>query len=68
MGVCHDFPSCISAGETIEEAQVMATEALNGRIDLTVEDGDSIPNPSPLEIIISDDDHKDATAFLGSTN
>ena len=29
-----------------------------------LEDGDSIPKPSPLEIIINDDAHKDATAFL----
>ncbi len=60
----YDFPGCISAGETIEEAQIMATEALNGHIELIIEDGDFIPNPSSLEVIISDDDHQDAIAFL----
>lgn len=60
----YDFPGCISAGETIEEAQAMATEALNGHIQLMLEDGDSIPKPSSLEVIISDNDHKDAIAFL----
>ena len=60
----YDFLGCISAGETIEEAQIMATEALNGHIELMLEDGDAIPNPSPLEIIIRDDDHQDAIAFL----
>ena len=44
----YDFPGCISAGETIEESQTMATEALNGHIALMLEDGDSIPNPSSL--------------------
>ena len=60
----YDFPGCISAGETIEEAQEMATEALNGHIELMLEDGNYIPNPSPLEVIIKDNDHQDATAFL----
>ena len=60
----YDFLGCISAGETIEEAQIMATEALNGHIEFMLEDGDSIPDPSPLESIILDDDHKDAVAFL----
>ena len=60
----YDFLGCISAGETIEEAQIMATEALQGHIEFMLEDGDSIPDPSPLETIILDDDHKDAVAFL----
>ena len=43
----HDFLGCISAGEMIvqwyvkdmiEEAQIMATEALNGNIELMLED------------------------------
>jgi predicted RNase H-like HicB family nuclease len=60
----YDFPGCISVGETIEEAQKMAIEALNGHIELMLEDGDFIPNPSPLEVIIKDQDHQSATAFL----
>lgn len=60
----YDFPGCISVGETIEEAQIMATEALNGHIELMLEDGDFIPNPSPLEVIIKDQYHQSATAFL----
>jgi predicted RNase H-like HicB family nuclease len=60
----YDFPGCISVGETIEEAQKMATEALNGHIELMLEDGDFILHPSPLEVIIKDQDHQSATAFL----
>ena len=60
----YDFSGCISVGKTIEEAQEMATEALNAHIELMLEDGDFIPNPSPLEVIIQDIDHQDAIAFL----
>ena len=60
----YDFLGCISTGKNIEEAQIMATEALNGHIEFMLEDGDSIPDPSGLETIILDDDHKDAVAFL----
>lgn len=60
----YDFPGCISAGSTIEEAREMATEALMGHISLMIEDGDNIPSPSLLEQILADNDHQDATAFL----
>lgn len=60
----YDFPGCISAGETIEEAKLMATEALKGHINLMQQDGESIPPPSTLETILSDEDHQDALAFL----
>ena len=59
----YDFPGCISAGETIEEAKRMATEALTGHIDLMVADGAVIPQPSTLESILKDKDHQDAVAF-----
>jgi len=60
----YDFPGCISAASTIEEASTMATEALTGHIELMIEDGDLIPEPTPLEIIICNPDHQDAIAFL----
>lgn len=60
----YDFPGCISVGETIEEAKKMATEALTGHISIMLEDGDFLPNPSPLEVIIKDANHQDAIAFL----
>lgn len=60
----YDFPGCISAGETIEEAKTMATEALKGHLALMLADGDEIPNPSTLETILTDTDHQDAVAFI----
>ncbi|WP_017294802.1 type II toxin-antitoxin system HicB family antitoxin [Geminocystis herdmanii] len=60
----YDFPGCISAGETIEEAKTMATEALKSHIALMLADGDEIPHPSTLETILIDRDHQDAVAFM----
>ena len=60
----YDFPGCITAGVTIEEAHDMANEALTGHIALMVADGDEIPPPSPLEIVLTDPDHQEAIAFL----
>ncbi|MDJ0730301.1 MAG: type II toxin-antitoxin system HicB family antitoxin [Crocosphaera sp.] len=59
----YDFPGCISAGESIEEAKIMGKEALTGHIDLMIADGDVIPKPSTLESILKDQDHQDAVAF-----
>ncbi|MGK7945998.1 MAG: type II toxin-antitoxin system HicB family antitoxin [Microcystaceae cyanobacterium] len=60
----YDFLGCISAGETIEEARKMATEALIGHLTFMIEDGDQIPQPSTLETILTDQDHQDAIAYL----
>ena len=60
----YDFVGCISLGETIESAKIMAKEALQGHIEVMLEDGDDIPLPFPFEQIINNDDHKDAVAFL----
>jgi predicted RNase H-like HicB family nuclease len=52
-----DFPGCITAGVTLEDARRMATEALA----LHVEDGDAIPEPSGRDAILADL-HPDAVA------
>ena len=44
-----DFPGCVSAGETIEEALAMGAEALQFHIDGMAEDGEDIPAPLDLE-------------------
>lgn len=59
-----DFPGCITAGKTLEEAKDMATEALQGHIDCMAEYGEEIPDPSSLEKVMGDSDNKDAVAFL----
>ena len=41
-----DFPGCVSAGETLEEAVLGAQEALSGHVALMIADGDELPKPT----------------------
>jgi predicted RNase H-like HicB family nuclease len=59
-----DFPGCVTAGKTLEEARRMAAEALNLHLAGVLEDGEPIPEPSSLDAIMADPDNRDATAFL----
>lgn len=59
-----DFPGCISAGATIEEARRMAEEALELHVRGMAEDGDALPAPSSLKTIMADPDSENAVAFL----
>jgi predicted RNase H-like HicB family nuclease len=43
-----DFPGCVTAGRTLEEARRMAAEALAMHIAGMIEDGDVVPDPSNL--------------------
>jgi predicted RNase H-like HicB family nuclease len=44
-----DFPGCITAGRTLDEAKEMALEALNGQIEVTREAGEPVPASSGLD-------------------
>jgi predicted RNase H-like HicB family nuclease len=59
-----DFPGCITAGSTLEEARAMAEEALAFHIEGMIEDGDPIPVPSSLDEIMADSHNIGAVAFL----
>ena len=59
-----DFPGCISAGETLEDARRMALEAVLLHIEGLIEDGEAIPAPSTLDEIMTDPHHRDAVAVL----
>jgi predicted RNase H-like HicB family nuclease len=59
-----DFPGCITAGRTLEEAHRMAAEALALHIAGMIDDGEAIPDPSPLDALADDPDRKGAVAFL----
>lgn len=59
-----DFPGCITAGNTIDEAKNMAQEALSLHIHGLMEDGEPLPEPSKLEEIMNDPDFSDAAAYL----
>ncbi len=59
-----DFPGCITAGSSIDEAKDMAHDALSLHIKGLLEDGDNIPAPSKLEDIMEDPNYSDAVAIL----
>ncbi len=59
-----DFPGCITAGSTLEEARRMAAEALAFHIEGMREDREEIPEPSTLDDLHGDTAMKGAVAFL----
>ncbi len=59
-----DFPGCITAGTTLDDARRMAAEAIQLHIEGMIEDGETIPAPSRLEDIMADPHHRDAVAVL----
>ena len=61
-----DFPGVITAGTSLDEARVMAEEALALHIEGLVEDGETIPEPSTLEKAMSDPDNRSGVAILVS--
>lgn len=59
-----DFPGCITAGSTLDEARAMAGEALAFHVDGMLEDGEAIPEPSSLTDIMADPQNRDGVAVL----
>ncbi|HYM31009.1 MAG TPA: type II toxin-antitoxin system HicB family antitoxin [Candidatus Cybelea sp.] len=59
-----DFPGCVTAGRTLDEARASAIEALALHIRGMIEDGEAIPVPSSLEQVMADKDNVDAVAVL----
>ena len=59
-----DLPGCVTAGRTLDEARVMATDALAQHLQGMIEDGDAIPEPSSLEMVMADPDNRDGVATL----
>jgi predicted RNase H-like HicB family nuclease len=59
-----DFPGCITAGQSIDEAKDLAQEALTLHIQGMLEDGEQLPAPSKLEEIMAAADYADAVAYL----
>lgn len=59
-----DFPGCITAGETLDEALRRAPEALALHIGGMEEDGDDIPAPSALDRVIANPENRDAVAVM----
>jgi len=63
-----DFPGCVTAGRTLEEARRMAVEALTLHIEGMVEDDEVVPAPSNLDALANDPDMKGAVAVLVSVD
>ncbi len=63
-----DFPGCVTAGKTLEEARRMAAEALALHIEGMAEDGEAIPEPSTIDDVAEDPAMKGAVAFLVSVD
>jgi predicted RNase H-like HicB family nuclease len=59
-----DFPGCISAGATLDEARGMAEEALTFHIEGMVADGLPLPEPSTLEAVMAEAENRDGVAIL----
>lgn len=59
-----DFPGCITAGSTLDEARAMAEEALTFHVEGMLEDGEGIPEPSSLTDIMADTQNRDGVAVL----
>jgi predicted RNase H-like HicB family nuclease len=59
-----DFPGCITAGKTIDEAKDLAYEALLLHWEGLREDGEPLPAPTNLEDIVANPENADAMAFL----
>jgi predicted RNase H-like HicB family nuclease len=59
-----DFPGCVSAGVTLEEAKKMAQEAVISHIQMLKEMHEEVPVPTSLEEIMSCPDNRNAMAFL----
>ncbi len=59
-----DFPGCVTAGSTLDEARAMADEALRFHVEGLLEDGEALPEPQSLEAIMADPTNLEAVAFL----
>jgi predicted RNase H-like HicB family nuclease len=59
-----DFPGCVTAGATLEEARIMAQEAVSLHIDGLMEDGETLPAASSLDEILADPNNAGSIAVL----
>jgi predicted RNase H-like HicB family nuclease len=59
-----DFPGCITAGETLNEAHALAAEALSFHIEGMLADGEPLPAPTPLERVMADVANRDGAAIV----
>jgi predicted RNase H-like HicB family nuclease len=63
-----DFPGCVTAGKSLDEARRKAPEALAFHIAGMMEDGEKIPKPSSIDDLVADPARQNAVAFLVTTD
>lgn len=59
-----DLPGVISAGSTLDEARDMGAEALALHLEGMAAEGEAVPEPSSLEVVMADRANRDAVAIL----
>jgi predicted RNase H-like HicB family nuclease len=59
-----DFPGCVTAGSTLQEAFAMAEEALAGHVEAMMEEGEVIPEPSDADAVMADPENRDGVVVL----
>ena len=59
-----DFPGCVSAGSTLDEALAMGREALKGQIGVLTEAARPIPEPSNADTVMAIEENRDGVAVL----
>lgn len=59
-----DFPGCVAAAKTLDEARELAIEALTLHIAGMKEDGAPLPAPSSLEEVMHHRENRDGVAIL----
>ncbi|KUM24130.1 hypothetical protein AU467_06785 [Mesorhizobium loti] len=59
-----DFPGVITAGVSMDDACKLAQQALAFHVDALVDDGGTIPEPSSIEKVMADKDHRSGVPIL----
>jgi predicted RNase H-like HicB family nuclease len=59
-----DLPGVVSAGVDLDEARLMAAEALALHLEGMAAEGEAAPEPSSLEAVMSDPVNRDGVAVL----
>ena len=49
---------------TLDEAVAMGREALEGHVEMMAEDGEAVPEPTSMEVILADPENRDGTPVL----
>ncbi|OOH89521.1 hypothetical protein BMT54_06410 [Pasteurellaceae bacterium 15-036681] len=63
--IVPDIPGCFSAGDTLDEAYANVKEAIMGHLELLVEDGGEIPQPTSIENHRNNPDFTEYGMFFG---